>query len=112
MGPTGSAVLTFISYKLTNKEASKVHRYIDYINKREARAERIRGSWLDPVEAADSDTDQGTEVEINDDDESVQSGISLVSRSQSYSSSEPADPITTQLGEFIFTKSLLKLMLL
>ncbi|XP_023345234.1 uncharacterized protein LOC111714374 isoform X2 [Eurytemora carolleeae] len=63
---------------------------------REARAERIRGSWLvDPVEAADSDTDQGTEVETYD--ESVQNGISLVSRSLCYSNSEPADPITTQL---------------
>ena len=60
---------------------------------------------MDPVEAADSDTDQGTEVETYD--ESVQNGISLVSRSQCYSSSDPADPITTQLGVF-FTKSLLK----
>ena len=55
---------------------------------------------MDPVEAADSDTDQGTEVETYD--ESVQNGISLVSRSQCYSSSEPADPITTQLGVFFY----------
>ena len=50
---------------------------------------------MDPVEAADSDT------EVETYDESVQNGISLVSKNQCYSSSEPADPITTQLGVFL-----------